>query len=166
MARPSKFKPEFIEQAMKLCRLGATDLEIAQFFGVAERTINTWKAQHVEFALAMRRGKEESDDRVEHSLYRLAIGYAHEAVKIYADPKSGKQKTVKYIEQHPPNATACIFWLKNRRSDVWRDKLDIDTGLTRERATELLAVVERRLAELAPASAGAAQSAPVVGKAH
>ena len=31
MGRPSKFKPEFIEQAEKLCKLGATDLEMADF---------------------------------------------------------------------------------------------------------------------------------------
>ena len=34
MARPSKYKPEFVKQAEKLCALGATDIEIADFFEV------------------------------------------------------------------------------------------------------------------------------------
>ena len=34
MGRPSKFKPEFIQQAEKLCKLGATDIEVADFFDV------------------------------------------------------------------------------------------------------------------------------------
>lgn len=34
MARPSKYRPEFVEQAEKLCKLGATDLEVADFFEV------------------------------------------------------------------------------------------------------------------------------------
>jgi hypothetical protein len=34
MARPSSFKPEYAEQAIKLCRLGATDAELADFFAL------------------------------------------------------------------------------------------------------------------------------------
>ena len=26
-----------------------------------------------------------------------------------------------YIERYAPDTTACIFWLKNRRPDLWRD---------------------------------------------
>lgn len=29
---------------------------------------------------------------------------------------------IEYEEEVPPDTTACIFWLKNRRSDLWRDK--------------------------------------------
>jgi hypothetical protein len=29
----------------------------------------------------------------------------------------------------PPNVTACIFWLKNRRPDRWRDVQNIDAKL-------------------------------------
>jgi transposase-like protein len=41
--RPSKFRPEFVDQAAKLAQLGATDREIGDFFKVDERTINRWK---------------------------------------------------------------------------------------------------------------------------
>jgi hypothetical protein len=50
--RPSDYKPEFADQAAKLCRLGATDQEIADFFGKDERTINRWKIDHPDFCQA------------------------------------------------------------------------------------------------------------------
>ena len=37
------YKPEYAGQAEKLCRLGATDAEMGDFFGVCEDTINAWK---------------------------------------------------------------------------------------------------------------------------
>lgn len=182
MAAPSKYRPEFAEQAAKLCKLGATDLELADFFRVSERTINTWKVEYAPFAQALKRGKHEADDRVEQSLYRRAIGYSHEAVKIFcmkddAEPlevsKEQKRrrsrmrvKKVKYTEHYAPDTTACIFWLKNRVPDFWRDKFDVDTGLTRDRAAEFLQLVEQRLAELAQAPAGADPDARLAGPPH
>ena len=41
--RPTKYKAEYAEQARKLCLLGATDMEMADFFEVSEFTINKWK---------------------------------------------------------------------------------------------------------------------------
>ena len=29
-------------------------------------------------------------------------------------------------EKTPPDTTACIFWLKNRQPDKWRDKQDMN----------------------------------------
>ncbi len=49
MARPSKFKEEFIPQAEKLCKLGATDMEVADFFEVDVRTLYRWKGENAEF---------------------------------------------------------------------------------------------------------------------
>lgn len=45
MARPSKFKEIFVSQAEKLCKLGATDIEVADFFEVDVRTIYRWKTK-------------------------------------------------------------------------------------------------------------------------
>jgi hypothetical protein len=50
--RPNKFKPEYIEQARKLCQLGHTDPELAEFFEVHLQTINNWKAKYSEFLYA------------------------------------------------------------------------------------------------------------------
>lgn len=123
--RPSKFQPEMVEQARKLCLLGATDKEIADFFKVMVSTISLWKVQHPEFSDALKLGKEAADNRVERSLYQRALGYSHEAVKIFADPKTGSEHVVPFTEHYPPDTVAAIFWLKNRRPDEWRDRREL-----------------------------------------
>lgn len=122
--RPSKFKPEFVEQSRKLAELGATDREVADFFEVDERTLNRWKHQHAEFCQSLKVGKETADARVEQSLYRRALGYSHDAVKIFMPAGAGKPVYAPFVEQHAPDTTAAIFWLKNRKPAEWRDKVE------------------------------------------
>ncbi len=122
--RPSKFKPEFSEQARKLCLLGATDQEIADFFEVEVRTIYRWKAENNQFCQALKAGKAEADDRVERSLYQQAIGYEQDEVKIFMPANAEAPVYAPYRARIAPNVTAAIFWLKNRKKEDWRDKLD------------------------------------------
>ena len=121
VGRPTSFKPEFVEQATKLCQLGATDAELADFFGVNTTTIWRWQAVHPEFCNALKRGKDAADERVERSLFSRATGYTHEAVKIFMPAGAEGPVYAKYQEHIPPDTTACIFWLKNRRQKEWRD---------------------------------------------
>ncbi len=124
--RPSKYKPEFCEQGQKLCELGATDREVAEFFEVSESTLNVWKLSHKKFSECLKLGKQHSDDRVVKSLYRRATGYSYDTVKIFP-PKlqSGEPIIVPYVEHVPPDTTACIFWLKNRIKEEWRDRHEL-----------------------------------------
>lgn len=122
MARPSKFKPEFIKQAEKLCRLGATDIELADFLEVDVRTLYRWKAENDKFCQALKAGKELADERVERSLFARANGYEHDEVDIRVVDKSIVQTPIR--KYYPPDTTAAIFWLKNRRPDDWREKVD------------------------------------------
>jgi hypothetical protein len=62
----------------------------------------------------------DADDRVERSLYNRAIGYSYDAVKIFCS-RDGEIIEAPYVEHVPPDVTACIFWLKNRRPQDWRD---------------------------------------------
>ena len=124
--RPSKYRPEFVEQGYKLCLLGATDAEIASFFGVAESTINAWKLQHPGFSESLKSGKQIADGNVAQSLYRRATGWEHDAVKIFLPPNATEPVLVDYVERYPGDTTAQIFWLKNRRPDLWRDKQNIE----------------------------------------
>lgn len=120
--RPSAYQEEYSGQAKKLCILGATDTDLADFFDVSQVTINAWKHKHPEFLKALKTGKEIADERVERSLYHKATGYSFDAVKIFNH--QGKIITAEYREHIPPDTTAMIFWLKNRRKDDWRDKRD------------------------------------------
>lgn len=122
--RPSKYKPAFARQAEKLCELGATDEDLADFFEVSIRTIANWKAQHEDFLQALKGGKERADDRVERSLYQRAVGYSFDSEKVFNN--KGAALRIKTREHCPPDVTAQIFWLKNRRPENWRDKQDVE----------------------------------------
>lgn len=125
-ARPSKFKPEFVAQARKLCKLGATDIELADFFGVDVRTLYRWKAEQAGFCQSLKVGKDEADQRVERSLFARANGYEHDEVDIRVlGMKIVKTKLRKF---YPPDTTAAIFWLKNRKPKEWRDKQEVEHG--------------------------------------
>lgn len=121
--RPTKYKKEFAEQARKLCLMGATDAELADFFEVEEKTINNWKKAHSEFLQSIKKGKQLADANVASKLYHRATGYAHPDSDIKViDDEIVITPLVKY---YPPDTTAAIFWLKNRQKDKWRDKQEI-----------------------------------------
>lgn len=125
--RPPKYRAEFDEQAGKLCQLGATDADLADFFGVCVRTIERWRCEHEGFCRAVKIAKEVADDRVERSLYMRAVGYQTDAVKIFQ--YEGSELVVPYRENVQPDTTAAIFWLKNRKPEQWREKTENDTTL-------------------------------------
>jgi hypothetical protein len=75
--RPTDYKTEYAEQTYKLCLLGATDKELANFFDVVESTINLWKQEHSEFSESIKRGKFQADANVADRLYQRATGYEH-----------------------------------------------------------------------------------------
>lgn len=106
------------------CRLGATDIEVADMLDVSVRTLHYWKAQRPELVAAMKTGKAASDDRVERSLFSRATGYEHDEVDI----RVVKDRIVKtpIRKFYPPDTTAAIFWLKNRKPAEWRDKQELE----------------------------------------
>lgn len=118
--RPTAFKLEYVEQARKLCELGATDVEMADFFKVAVSTFYKWKNAHADFSEALKAGKALADERVERSLFHRAVGYTFDAVKIFMPAGAKKPVYAPYREHCPPDTTAMIFWLKNRRPSAWR----------------------------------------------
>lgn len=144
--RPSKYRSEMIEQARKLATLGATDREMADFFEVSESTFYLWKLEHPELSEALKQSKEAADERVEHSLYRRALGYSHDAVKIVQ--VGGEVVNAPYVEHYPPDTTAAIFWLKNRRPKEWRDRQELTGADGKDLIPEALSEVEvaRRIA--------------------
>jgi hypothetical protein len=119
--RPTQYKPEFVEQVRKLALLGATDQKIADFFNVCETTIDTWKDTYPEFLGALKKAKADYDDNtVELSLRKRANGFMRTV------ERATKDGVVACMEEVPPDTTACIFWLKNRKPKEWRDKQEIE----------------------------------------
>lgn len=126
MARPTKYKAEFAEQAYKLCLLGATDEEMADFFEVAVSTISKWKKDHPAFSEAIKRGKRLADANVAESLYKRACGYSHKAVKIMQ--YEGVPVVEEFTQHYPPDTTACLAWLNNRQRENWQRNPDPAAG--------------------------------------
>jgi hypothetical protein len=144
MSRKTSFRPEYADQARELCELGATDMELAEFFGVDVRTIYNWKHSHPSFFQALKVGKEALDDRVERSLYQRAVGYSFNSEKVFHH--QGVITRAKTIEHVPPDPSAALLWLKNRRGGAWRDKQEVEHGITRDLAA-VIAQRRRKVAE-------------------
>ena len=124
MGRPTKYKAEYAHQASQLCQLGATDAQLADFFDVSEQTVNSWKVKHPEFLESLKESKEIADARVERSLYERACGYSHPEEKVFC--QNGEITTYNSRKHYPPETTACIFWLKNRKPAEWRDQRNVN----------------------------------------
>lgn len=164
MARPTKYKPEYVEQAAKLCALAATDQEMADFFEVNVATLNRWKSTYPEFCASIKVAKEHADERVERSLFQRATGYEQDEVKIFMPGGKDEPVYAPYRAKIAPDTTACIFWLKNRRPELWRDKTIVDLQNNPELMTdaEIAAdIAERRgrLAAIRAELAGAVREA-------
>jgi len=117
--RPSPYRPDFAEQARKLCRNGATDRGIADILGVCVRTFYRWRAAHDDVAEALRAGKELADDRVQRALYERACGYDYDDTKIF-HPSGAKEPVIVPIRVHvQADVGAARQWLASRRPKRW-----------------------------------------------
>ncbi len=98
MARPSKYQthvaPRF-EEIKDWIRNGATDEEVAKRLDISRDSLYEYKKQFPDFSDLLKKNKEYVDSQVENALLKSALN---------------------------GNITAQIFWLKNRRPELWRDK--------------------------------------------
>lgn len=120
VGRPSDYIPDEHPRIVRsLCLLGATNAEIAAALGKGMSTIDRWLVEHQDFRAAVHEGRMHADAVVATSLFRRATGFKFESVKIFID--KGQPVYAPYTEVVHSDVTACIFWLKNRRPDLWRD---------------------------------------------
>ena len=122
MGRPTAYREDYADWALKLTKLGATDKGLAEAFEVAESTINLWKLEHPAFSESIKKGKAIADAEVASKLFHRATGYEHPEDDIKS--VNGEIVITPTIKHYPPDTTAAIFWLKNRRPDLWRDKIE------------------------------------------
>lgn len=95
------------------CLDGLIDKQIYKNMGISRTTFYKWKSENSEFADLLKRGKEIADREVENALFKSATGFIGPDNKYY-----------------PPNTTAQIFWLKNRKKDDWKDKREQDVSVS------------------------------------
>ena len=102
-------------------RCGLTDEQIAKNMGIAPSTLYEWKKKSKEFSESLKKGKEVVDFEVENALLKRALGYEYEE-----ETYENGILTKKVKKQVPPDTTAQIFWLKNRKPNTWKDKVETD----------------------------------------
>lgn len=82
-------------------RNGLTNEQIANNIGINVKTLYDWKNKESDICNALKKGKEVVDIEVENALLKSAL---------------------------EGNVTAQIFWLKNRKKEQWREKVEIEKG--------------------------------------
>lgn len=115
---PTVWREEFVSICGRLARLGLSDPEMADVIGVAEKIFRQWKYTRPEFAAALAQWKGAADDRVERRFYEKAIGYSYPSEKIVV--VNGEVQRVPITVHVPPSDYACMYWLENRRPDIWK----------------------------------------------
>lgn len=116
------------------CRDGLTEEQIAHNLGISIQTFYTYKKEQVEFFEALKRNKEFADIEVENALYKRAMGYKYDEVtkESFFNNDTGEyelRETKRITKEVQPDTTAQIFWLKNRKPKLWRDKQDVDLNV-------------------------------------
>lgn len=110
----------FIKMVETLGKAGFIDKQIAETFGVSVQTLHNWKNSKPEFALALKKAKEIANESVIEALYKRATGYSHPETHISV--YQGRVIKTAMVKHYAPDTTACIFWLKNRQPNDWKDR--------------------------------------------
>lgn len=109
--------------------------------GISRSTLKEWRKRFPAISAALKKGKQVADANVESALYRAACGYEYQETTVeVTNGATGAERTVtRTVTRHmPPNATAAIYWLNNRRPDRWRAKPSPDVSDTMARLDNLL----------------------------
>lgn len=132
------------ENLLKLgawARDGLTDKDMANNIGIAPSTFNEWKNKHPEFKDTLKKNKEVADIIIENALFKRATGYDTIEETIEYVNNEGARVEIKRTQKTkhiPADITAQIFWLKNRKGKVWREKKpEEDESKTEEMVSEL-----------------------------
>ena len=99
---------------------GLTDAQIAHNCGIRVCTLYDWKNKYPEISDALKKGKEIVDFEVENALLKRA--------------KQG-------------DVTAQIFWLKNRRPEKWRDKVQFTDESSLKKLDSLIEAIDKKAAK-------------------
>lgn len=132
MAKPKfDFKDE--ENLIRIeswARDGLNDKQIAENIGYNETYFSELKGKITELSEAIKKGRTPVDFAIENKMYDKAFGLkikTQQAIKlkdVYYDEEGRRceKEGVEIVEleqEVPPDTTAGIFWLKNRKPEQW-----------------------------------------------
>ena len=131
--RKKKYDPNTFPLLVEsYARKGMFDKDIATLLDISVNTFCIYINDYPEFREARKRGQKPVNIQVENALLKRALGFEYEEktteVEIGSDgqPKPAKIKTVKKIIVGDVGAMA--FWLKNRDSDNWKEKKEVEVS--------------------------------------
>jgi len=125
-------EPDNLIKLKGWARDGLSEEQIAHNMGIGRVTLRSWRAKSEIIASALKTTKDVVDKEVENALYKRAMGfeYTETVEERKLNPETGQFEMVvtKRVNKVAlPDTTAQIFWLKNRKPDVWRDKREIES---------------------------------------
>ena len=136
-------------------RDGLPEEQIAKNMGVSRSTLSDYKVKYPDILRAIKNSKEVADREVENALFNKATGYTVKLKKpmkvrhVEYDEQTGRKiaeyERIEYIEEEvhvPADTTAQIFWLKNRKSNEWRDKVTVTDESSLEKLDELISSID------------------------
>ena len=117
-------------------RDGLTDEQIYKNLGIGKTTFYKLVKEHSELSEHLKKGKEIIDYEEEKTLLEKALG-GKKTLKKQKVLKDGKK--IEYTEDIyvTPDITAIIFWLKNRKPEKWRDKVEVENKENKETLEKL-----------------------------
>ena len=140
VGRPTKYEGEAtLKKTRKFVEAGFTLEQLAIGLDVNEDTIHEWQNVHPEFSELLKETKAFCDEVIERSLFNRARGMTRKTVTIESDGT-----TTEKIEDVPPDATSMIFWLKNRKRELWKDRQDIEHSGTVDIAPQIVMKVPEK----------------------
>lgn len=155
-------------------RDGLTDEQIATKIGINRATLYKWIDRFSDIGNALKQGKEPVDIEVEDSMVKLALGHyftVKKPMKIRTEKRLKKkdkdgreyetgvivEEHIEYVDEQvyiPPNVTAQIFWLKNRKPEQWKDKREQVVSTKDGVLADLISGLKEPVAESFEAEAG------------
>lgn len=155
-------------------RDGLTDEQIAIKIGINRTTLYKWIDRFSDIGNALKQGKEPVDIDVEDSMVKLALGHyvtVKKPMKIRTEKRLKKkdkdgreyetgvivEEHIEYVDEQvyiPPNVTAQIFWLKNRKPEQWKDKREQVVSTKDGVLADLISGLKEPVAESFEAEAG------------
>lgn len=139
LGRKGKYEEWLTDDSLLLvegwAREGLNDEQICLKMGISKDTYYRWQKEFSAFSDAIKRGKAPVDIKVENALLKSALGHTitlKKPVKVKLEKQKvgeGKivEERIEYVDEEvyvPPQVAAQIFWLKNRRPDKWKDKIE------------------------------------------
>ncbi|MEG1705071.1 MAG: transposase [Clostridia bacterium] len=121
----------YFEMIKAWCRDGASDEFIYTNLKISKDSFYEYKKKHSDFSDTLKDSKEIIDAKVENALLKRALGYKFDEItkERAIDPTTAREHVIvtKIVTKEvQPDTTAQIFWLKNRKSNVWRDKQEVE----------------------------------------